>query len=55
MAADTYVADSNGRGGPWFRGGLKTQSRGGRRVWVSGGAPSYRQRGVVGQMWDEGG
>jgi hypothetical protein len=55
MAPDTYVtedslADSNGRGGPWPREGLMPQSRGmlepwGRRLWVGGGVPSYRQRG----------
>jgi hypothetical protein len=44
------LPDSNERGGPWSQGGLMLQNRGmlegwGWRVWVGGGALSYRHRG----------
>jgi hypothetical protein len=44
------LPDSNGRGGPWSRGRLDAPVEWDAewwcgRVWVGGGAPSYRQRG----------
>jgi hypothetical protein len=46
------LLDNNRRGGPWPWGGLMPQSMGMltwwyRRVWVGGGAFSYRQSATV--------